>query len=145
LLAEGGEFELVVRFGLTAPYQIVAVTILQPLTPSTFPLPDPQRRQGEFKLLNILGLQKAYSEFEFTSLRHAVSSVEKLWIFGPEMCEKGRTFATFATRTGPERKHQREHFTSDQALFSRGHIGSPLSRISNGERLAITIRTQCEG
>jgi hypothetical protein len=47
---------------------------------------------AELKSQHTFGLQKVYSGFEFTSLRHAVSTAEKLWTFGPEMCEKVRTF-----------------------------------------------------
>jgi hypothetical protein len=68
---------------------------------------------------------------------------KKAWIFSLKIGEKGRTFATFARRSGPEKKHQREHVASDPLLFSKAHIGSPLSRVANGEWLAMTIRTQC--
>jgi hypothetical protein len=44
-----------------------------------------------------------YREFEFTSLRHVVSSAEKLLSFGPEIREKGRISRHFAMRTGPEK------------------------------------------
>lgn len=43
---------------------------------------------GIYKMLNIIQLQKAYQEFEFTSLRHAVSSGEKLRYLIREMREK---------------------------------------------------------
>ena len=74
--------------------------------------------------MNIIGLQKAYREFESTSLRHVVSSAEKLWFFGPEMCEKGRTFATFVTRTGPEKSE-------------RGNTLLPICRFSPAPTLAV--------
>jgi len=44
-----------------------------------------------------------YREFEFTSLRHAVSTAEKLCCIAPEISEKGRRFAVFPQQTGPEK------------------------------------------
>jgi hypothetical protein len=61
-------------------------------------------RHGEsLKKLNITGLQKAYLEFEFTSLRHAVSTAEIFCYLVREIRLKGWIFATFATQTGPEK------------------------------------------
>jgi hypothetical protein len=48
-------------------------------------------------------LQKAYYEFEFTSLRHVVSIAERFCYVAREIRVKGRRFATFATQTGPEK------------------------------------------
>src|ERR1035441_2173443 len=43
-----------------------------------------------------------YREFEFTSLRHAVSTAEKLCFIARKISEKGRLFAVFPQPTGPE-------------------------------------------
>jgi hypothetical protein len=61
------------------------------------------REKRSFKTLNITGLQKAYPEFEFTCLRHAVSTAEIFCYLVREIRMKGRIFATFATQTGPEK------------------------------------------
>jgi hypothetical protein len=68
------------------------------------------------KVRSLSPISGQYMKFEFTSLRHAVSSAEKLWIFGPQMCKKSRAFATFATRSGPEKRHQREHLAPKARL-----------------------------
>src|ERR1017187_1622103 len=44
-----------------------------------------------------------YGEFEFTSLRHAVSTAEKSSYVAPEIWGKGRLFAVFPQQTGPEK------------------------------------------
>jgi hypothetical protein len=61
----------------------------------------------EPKYLNILRVQKAYQEFE-SSLRHVVSTAEKVCHIIREKRRKGRTFAILAerNRTG-ERIYQR--------------------------------------
>ena len=48
----------------------------------------------EPKYLNILRVQKAYQEFESTSLRHVVSTAEKVCYLVREIREKGRFFAS---------------------------------------------------
>jgi hypothetical protein len=52
------------------------------------------KADGSLKKLNIIGLQKAYPEFEFTSLRHVVSTAEKFCYLVRKIRENGRTFAT---------------------------------------------------
>jgi hypothetical protein len=87
----------------------------------------PGCRRGNLSSLNIIRLQKAYPEFEFTSLRHVVSSAENLWSFGPEMREKGRTFATFAIQTGPEKSE-------------RGNTLLPIRRFSPRPTMAVRFQ-----
>jgi hypothetical protein len=53
------------------------------------------REERSFKTLNIIGLQKAYPEFEFTPLRHLVSTAEKRCGIAVEICKKGRLFTMF--------------------------------------------------
>jgi hypothetical protein len=83
-------------------------------------------------------------KFEFTSLRHVVSSAEKAWIFSLKIGEKGRTFATFARRSGPEKKHQREHFRTSMAdrdrvgFLEQKRSGPPNAIVVSGARSAPT-------
>src|ERR1039458_9336599 len=65
-------------------------------------------------LWSLPSISEQYMKFEFTSLRHAVSTAEKLCFIAREISEKGRLFAVFATQTGPERSE--EHTSELQSL-----------------------------
>jgi hypothetical protein len=67
-----------------------------------------------------------YQEFEFTSLRHAVSTAEKLCYV---VCEIGGLRAIFGRQTGPEKTCLLNNVVVCAVVFSGASIGSPLSII----------------
>ena len=66
-----------------------------------------------------------YRQFESLSLRHVVSSAEKLLSFGPEICEKGRIFPTFCDANRTREIDCGAASLPLERFFSGAPIGSP--------------------
>jgi len=106
-----------------------------------------RRCQARMRRGNQLGkirLLKVHEEFEFTSLRHVVSTAERFSCVAPEIREKGRIFATFATQSGLEKMTNERLRSRCRGFSPEPSFGSPVSRARSGEGAAITKRTQRE-
>jgi ABC-type histidine transport system ATPase subunit len=75
---------------------------------------------------NLSRLQKAYQEFESTSLRQQVSTVEKLCGFPLKIAGNPRNSASFALKPDSEKVSYWTQQASFAAFFSGGQTRSPV-------------------